>query len=552
MSDAVRTVTVNFEGTVDGLSSAAARANSVVSSLFVSIGNVGKKLALLGVLGGVAPLLESIGAGLKAMAGIFLILPAMIATLVSIFKVAETAFSGFSAAANATSPEAFVAATRNMAPAMQQAVLAVREMEPNFIQLREIIQQNFWTGFTTDLGRLAQTYFPVLNSGLGSISTSLHGLAQNLLNALLKPQTVTMFTTFLANVAKMLTNMSGSFGNFLTGFLKLISDGSSFLPRFGSWMEKISTEFENWTTAGSATGSTITTLKNAFTAFHDFGIVLENIFDTIGAILGDLAGTAGKSGLSTLVAITGAVLAFVRSTTVAGPLSTIGTALRDIGLILVTVVQRGLVALGPIFAALSPIVVALAGDFGTVLLSAFTQLAPPLTALITALGPVLIPLLNDIATILSTVIIPILSELIGWITDAVNALGSLFGGLTNTVGAASNLTGGGSSTSSTSSGGGFFSNLVSGVGSFFSSLFGGLALGGPALAGQSYLVGENGPEILSMGNNGFVTPLGGGGDTHVHVKIGETELRGMVTAVVRDTNQGVARAVRQGRGLTAR
>lgn len=39
------------------------------------------------------------------------------------------------------------------------------------------------------------------------------------------------------------------------------------------------------------------------------------------------------------------------------------------------------------------------------------------------------------------------------------------------------------------------------------------AMGGPVSAGASYLVGENGPELLTMGGNGFITPNGGGGLT---------------------------------------
>jgi lambda family phage tail tape measure protein len=39
----------------------------------------------------------------------------------------------------------------------------------------------------------------------------------------------------------------------------------------------------------------------------------------------------------------------------------------------------------------------------------------------------------------------------------------------------------------------------------------GRAIGGPVAAGTRYLVGENGPETLTMGGNGFITPNGGGG-----------------------------------------
>jgi hypothetical protein len=49
------------------------------------------------------------------------------------------------------------------------------------------------------------------------------------------------------------------------------------------------------------------------------------------------------------------------------------------------------------------------------------------------------------------------------------------------------------------------------------------ASGGPVSAGRSYLVGERGPEIVTMAGNGYVTPnrdLGGGGDVYVMVDLG--------------------------------
>lgn len=52
-------------------------------------------------------------------------------------------------------------------------------------------------------------------------------------------------------------------------------------------------------------------------------------------------------------------------------------------------------------------------------------------------------------------------------------------------------------------------------GSMLGSFFGGArAAGGPVSAGKTYLVGERGPELVTMGGSGFVTPnhaLGGGG-----------------------------------------
>jgi len=60
-------------------------------------------------------------------------------------------------------------------------------------------------------------------------------------------------------------------------------------------------------------------------------------------------------------------------------------------------------------------------------------------------------------------------------------------------------------------------------GSFFGGLFGGgKAAGGPVMAGKTYLVGEKGPELLSMGSNsGSITPnnMLGGGRTNVTYNI---------------------------------
>lgn len=67
----------------------------------------------------------------------------------------------------------------------------------------------------------------------------------------------------------------------------------------------------------------------------------------------------------------------------------------------------------------------------------------------------------------------------------------------------------------------FGGNALYGGGGFLSSLFGGgRAAGGPVEAGKTYMVGENGPELLRMGSAGNVTPnhaLGGSGGVAVNI-----------------------------------
>jgi len=82
----------------------------------------------------------------------------------------------------------------------------------------------------------------------------------------------------------------------------------------------------------------------------------------------------------------------------------------------------------------------------------------------------------------------------------------------------------------------------------------GKATGGPVVAGRSYLVGERGPEILSMagaGVGGNITPnhqLGGSGDVTVNVMIDGQQFTGMVRKEINSKNRSTRRAATSGTG----
>ncbi|WP_250009137.1 hypothetical protein [Actinoplanes sp. M2I2] len=92
--------------------------------------------------------------------------------------------------------------------------------------------------------------------------------------------------------------------------------------------------------------------------------------------------------------------------------------------------------------------------------------------------------------------------------------------------------------------------VVAGVNSKLAGVTGKRASGGPVGAGRSYLVGERGPEVITMGStSGNVTPnreLGAGGDTYeLHI-----QLHDQVQQVIRLTNRDLKRRA-GARGATA-
>jgi hypothetical protein len=192
-------------------------------------------------------------------------------------------------------------------------------------------------------------------------------------------------------------------------------------------------------------------------------------------------------------------------------------------------------------------------------MTAFSGMGDKILPIIENMMPTMLTMFTAFANILIE-LLPLVSVLAGWLANIMNFIAPILAGLgsiTSGAGAIGGVAGAGGSSSggSSSSGGGiggFFSGIISGIGGFFSSLFGGgRASGGSVLGGKSYLVGERGPEILNMGGNGFVQPnsaMSGSGHTYVNVKIGETELRQIVSSELGAMSQGIAVSARMGRG----
>lgn len=93
-------------------------------------------------------------------------------------------------------------------------------------------------------------------------------------------------------------------------------------------------------------------------------------------------------------------------------------------------------------------------------------------------------------------------------------------------------------------------SVVANVGSQLAKINGGKvsgkrAAGGPVMSGRSYLVGEKGPEIVTMGSNGHVTPnheLGGGGEYYAIIDLGN-DVKRTVKLEFQEQNRGLKRQV---------
>jgi hypothetical protein len=240
-----RNIMINFKGSVSGLLNSTKSAAAGIGKLGAGVASIGKMFTSV-LHGNIKPLINGVFSAVGKLASLFLIMPGFLLALVNPINVANMAMANFSTAISAASPAEFVAATRNMAPAMKDAVMSVRLLEPQLKNLYGIIQQGFWAGFSGDVTQLAQVYFPVLGQGLGGIATMLGDLREKLVQFLLQPQVVTAIQNWMTAFAGMgaqllpiIENMLPAMITMFTAFANILISILPLLSTLVGWLANI-------------------------------------------------------------------------------------------------------------------------------------------------------------------------------------------------------------------------------------------------------------------------------------------------------------------------
>jgi hypothetical protein len=299
-----RSVMINFRGSVTGLLSSTKSATAGIGKLGTAVVGIGKMFTSL-LRGNVKPLVNGIFRAFGKLASLFLVMPGFLLALVSPMNVAHMAMANFSTAISAASPAEFVAATRNMAPAMKDAVMSVRLLTPQLKNLYGIIQQGFWLGFSGDVDQLARVYFPILGQGLGGIATMLGNLREKLVQFLLQPQVVASIqawmqsfaglgSTLLPIIETMLPSMISmftAFANILISLLPIVSVLASWFAKILNFVAPILTGIGSIVSGiggagGGTTGSTGGTTSGGGGIGGFFGGIISGIGNFFSGLFG--------------------------------------------------------------------------------------------------------------------------------------------------------------------------------------------------------------------------------------------------------------------------
>jgi hypothetical protein len=312
-----RNIMINFKGSVSNLLSSTKSAAVGIGKLGQGVASIGKMFTSL-LTGNVKPLVNGIFSAFGKLASLFLLMPGFLLALVNPMNVAHMAMANFSAAISAASPADFVAATRNMAPAMKDAVMSIRLLEPQLKNLYGIIQQGFWAGFSGDVTQLAQVYFPILGTGLGGIATSLGNLREKLVQFLLQPQVVAAIQNWMTAFAGMgdkilpiienmlptMITMFTAFANILIELLPLVSVLAGWLANIMNFIAPILAGLGSITSGagaiGGVTGAGGSSSGGTTSSSGGIGGFFSGIISGISGFFSSLFGGGKASGGSVL------------------------------------------------------------------------------------------------------------------------------------------------------------------------------------------------------------------------------------------------------------
>lgn len=311
-----RNIMINFKGSVSNLLSSTKSAAVGIGKLGQGVASIGKMFTSL-LTGNVKPLVNGIFTAFGKLASLFLLMPGFLLALVNPMNVAHMAMANFSAAISAASPADFVAATRNMAPAMKDAVMSIRLLEPQLKNLYGIIQQGFWAGFSGDVTQLAQVYFPILGTGLGGIATSLGDLREKLVQFLLQPQVIAAIQNWMSAFAGMgdkilpiienmmptMLTMFTAFANILIELLPLVSVLAGWLANIMNFIAPILAGLGSITSGAGAIGGVAGSggsSSGGTSSGGGIGGFFSGIISGIGGFFSSLFGGGKASGGSVL------------------------------------------------------------------------------------------------------------------------------------------------------------------------------------------------------------------------------------------------------------
>ncbi|TWP47436.1 hypothetical protein FKR81_32515 [Lentzea tibetensis] len=410
----------SFTGSLRGLAQldhAVTRTTGEITRHTATVGAATLKYAAFaGVLAQAISLTGGLGAAAATASGSLLVLPAVGIAAAAALNTLRLGVDGLSDALKAETTTDYAKAVEKFPPAMRETTDAVRALRPQLDGLQLDVQSRLFAALGGEVTRLGGTYLPVLRHGLADVAGGFNHAAHEVALFAREGRTVDDVRLILDNTGQSVRALSGGAAPLLRALRDIAAVGSDFLPGFASGFADAATSFAEFISHARETGQLREWLSAGLSALSDFFTTLGNVAGIVFTVL-QAANTHGAGLLQTLSALTGSVLAFLRSTEGTVALQQFFTGLSAAGAGLLTL-------LGAIGRAVAADVVPAIGQLGPVVGQAFALLAAgaePAAKILAALAP----LAGVAAHALAALLVPALGAVSGMVAELAPVVGQL-------------------------------------------------------------------------------------------------------------------------------
>lgn len=173
------------------------------------------------------------------------------------------------------------------------AQFLVKEVIPRIKELREVVAGKLLVPLIDDVRLLTNTLFPVLETKLGNIASTLEGSLSQAIEQLVRPDTIAEVEEAFDGVDEIIRLLGPGLSAALDGFLSLFNAAQPVAERFFTFINKKLIEFAIFsdTEAGKNRLAEIFTLASDVAA--SFGTIAGNIITGIGNLIGANFGEGG-------------------------------------------------------------------------------------------------------------------------------------------------------------------------------------------------------------------------------------------------------------------
>lgn len=368
-----------------------------VGVAFALTKQLGKMAAAALLLDSAIKVVGGLVAALKELSGAVGLLPGVFAVAGVAMAALGLGLKGFKdALKNLGDVEKFEEAIKKLAPAAQETARQIRKMVPEFERVQRIVQQHLFADLAGDVRRLGESYFPVLQHGMGRVAIELNGIIRQFFAFANSSRTVSDVNEIIAVTIGVLRNLRGAVQPLLQGLMNITVVSAQAFGGMFTNIQQTANAFNAWTEKVRADGSLLAWIQTGIQATKDLFAIIFNLIGIVNAFFA-VFNTGGGSALGTLRQLTAEFLTFLQVGEGRQALELLAASLERIATVAKDVLLVALQELGPVFIALRPFVEELTQSIGVTLVAALKILGPILTGIAEALSfmaPVLGPIIG--------------------------------------------------------------------------------------------------------------------------------------------------------------